>query len=624
MVATSYDFPTKPIRRTYDQDGRKAGKRAKAGEPDFDRLFTAMRSSRRMLEFYRRQRMEAVRQYVGGHYSEGGSDLNVPVNLIARFVQIVSRSLVPKCPRVMYSTHARASQPAVSAMQEWVNKRLPEMQFDRKLQRWVVDAMFCVGIAKVALGTPADAARGNYSERAGVPFIDTVDLDDFCFDAGCRDLNQAGWVAHRYRIPLEVAENLKDFDAKARKELSAAEPSYDGQTNQDGDERIDAVGRGWNMGTAERDFEPMVDLWEVYVSRTKRVYTFASDAGGVPCEYSRPLKAQEWLGPPCGPYHFLAYGVVPGNAMPKCPIGDLIDTHCMVNELYRKLFRQALRQKTVVPVRGGQLDDGGALLQAGDGEMFRAENADNIKEVSYGGPNQVNANFAVHLGDVNNKLAGNLDVLSGAGPQSRTATQDKLLSENASAGISDMQETTIAGAASLLNALSWYWWYHPQEEMKTSRTLPGLPDIGIERTLLPAQSEKPGLKRTGRFEDLMVKVDPYSLTFRTPSQRLQGLMSLYEKFAPAMPLLAKQGIQMDLQFLVKKAGEYMDEPDVAGLFTVADPVDLGGSGGDGGGIPKPSETTRNYNRQSQGQDTEASRYAEMANAGLSEASEQQG
>lgn len=621
MVTTQYD--TRTFSRTYDADGRKAGKKAKSSAADYNRLFDAMRASRRALRFYRQERYEAVRQYVGSHYSEGGADLRVPVNLIARYVQIVSRSLVPKCPRVMLSTHQRDRQPAVKAMEEWVNQRLPEMKFDQTLHRWVVDALFSVGIVKVALGTPADAANTNYAQKVGVPFAETIDLDDFAFDLGCRDFRKAGWTAHRYRIPLEVAENLDYFDKAARKELAAAQPQFSSYTNQDGDDRIEVVGRGWQTGE-ERDFEPMVDLWEVHVHRTRRVYTFASDQGGVPCGDAKPLRVQEWLGPDCGAFHYLAYGVVPGNAMPKNPIQDLIDLHLSVNQGYRKTIQQADRQKSVLPVRGGQFDDARQLQQASDGEMFQCENAETIKEVSFGGPNQVNANFNVHLQDLFNKMAGNLDLMSGAAPQSKTASQDKLLNENASAGVSDMAETTVSGVSGVLDAMCWYWWYHPQEVMKTSRTLPGLPDIGVERTLRPGGSQEPGLKREGRFEDMMVRVDPYSMVFRSPAQRLQSLLGLWDKFAPAMQILGSQGVQMDVQFLVKKIAEYMDEPDVVGLFTVADPTPgPQGAGGDGGGIPKPSETTRNYNRTSQGQDTEASRYAEMANAGLEAASEQQ-
>lgn len=599
----------------YTADGRSFYKKARPGEPDYDRLFQAMRTCRRILKPYRDARLEAVKQYVGYHYSEGGSEQKVPVNLVAKYVQIIARSLVPNTPRVMLSTQKRESQPAVAAMQEWLNARLAATHFEKVIERWVVDALFSVGIMKVALGTPADSASTGYTAQVGTPFAACVDLDDFVFDVGARTFSEASYIGHRYRVPLEVAEKLDDFDKKARGELAGAATPDDHRINQDGDDRIGVVGTGWQGGEV-RDYEPMVDLWEVYLPRTKRVVTFASDRGGVPNQSRRPLKNQEWVGPDCGPYHFLELMVVPGNAMPSAPIHHLIDLHEFINHGYRKLVNQMQRQKEVLPVRGGQFDDAKRLVQASDGEAFPCDNADTLKAVNYGGPNPVNAQFTTHLADVFNRQAGNLDLLSGAAPQSKTATQDKLLADNASSGVADMQVKTTRGIAGILEAHSWYWWYHPQQVMTSKKTLPGLPDIGVNRTLYPGQHVDPSgksvMKRAGRFEDLMVRVDPYSLVYRSPQQRLQFLLTLFDKFSPAMPMLSSQGVQMDMQFFIKKIAEYADEPDVINFFTVSEPTQPP-SGGSGGGPGMPANTSREYTRQSIGQDTEANRNAQFEN-----------
>lgn len=592
-------------------DRRGLGKKAQAKATQYGRLFQAMRVSRRILEAYRSERLHAVRQFVGRHYSDGGPELKVPVNMIGRYVQIVARSLVPTCPRVMMSTQVKEKQPAVSAMQEWMNQRLSQQHFDEVLERWVIDALFCIGIMKVALATPADSAVYGYTEPAGVPFAEVVDLDDFVFDIGCKSLRQASFVGHRYRIPLEVAQGLSYFDKDQRKNLAAAASPDDYRINQEGDERIGVVGQGWTGGE-ERDFEEMVDLWEIYLPRQKQVLTFASHNGGVPDTDSVPLRTQEWVGPDCGPFHFLQLMPVPGNPIPKSPVMDLIDLHESINHSYRKLINQMGRQKEVLPVRGGQVDDAKNLVQASDGDAFACDNADNIKPVSYGGPNPTNAQFTVHLGDVFNKMAGNLDLLSGAAPQSKTATQDKLLAENASAGVSDMADKTTAGVAKVLEAYSWYWWYHPQQVMNTQHALPGLPDVSIKRSLKPGGAAGDGLKREGRFEDLKVRVDPYSMVYRSPQQRLQFLFMMFDKFAPVLPLLQQQGVQMDVQFFIKKIGEYADEPDIVNLFTVSEPVPQTQAPDTSVGMP--NNTSREYTRRSVGQDTEANRAADMENS----------
>lgn len=589
-------------------------KRAKPGEVDYPRLFQAMLTCRRILLPYREERMHAVRQLAGAHYSEGGTDQKVPVNLIHKYVQVMSRSLVPNCPRVMLSTKRKESQPAVAAMQEWVNQQLVATGADKKLERWVTDALFSLGIMKVALGTPADAALTGYRERAGTPFMEVVDLDDFVFDVGAKTFEQATFIGHRYRVPLAVAEKLSYFDREARDSLAAAAAPDDYRINQEGDDRIGVVGTGWQGGEV-RDFEQMVDLWEIYIPRLKRVCTFASNHGGVPDQDADPLRVQEWVGPDCGPYHFLSFMNVPGNAMPSAPMHHLIDLHEFINHGYRKLVNQMQRQKEVLPVRNGQMDDAKNLVQANDGEAFGCDN-EQPRPVSYGGPNQVNANFTVHLQDVFNKQAGNLDLLAGSGTQSKTVGQDKLLTASANSTVQDMQATTTRGAAAVLESWCWYWWYHPEQVMKSTRSVAGLPDISVERNLYPGNYQGPPaqatpLKREGRFEDLNVRVDPYSMQYRSPGDRLQFLFTMFEKFAPMMGLLNQQGIFMDIQFLIKKIAEYADEPDIVNLFTVNDPTPMTTGAGDSGGSMKPSETTRNYTRTSQGNDTEKNRYADM-------------
>lgn len=602
-------------------DGRRAWKKAKDGEINYPRLFEAMRTSRRILQTFRIERMNIIRQMVGRHYSDGGTELKVPVNLVAKYVSIMGRSLVPKCPRVMLSTMRSDKQPAVSAMEDWLNNRMAEMHFDQTLQRWAIDALVSVGIMKVALGTPADAATSGYVAQAGVPFAECVDLDDFVYDVGCKDFAQASFVGHRYRIPLEIAEKLEYFDTDARSKLSAEASPDDYRINQEGDDRIALIGQGWQSGET-RDFEPMIDLWEIYIPRMKKVCTFASHSGGVPDSDAEPLRVQEWVGPDCGPFHFLAFLPVPGNAMPSAPLHHLIDLHEFINHGVRKSVNQMQRQKEVLPVRGGQVDDAKNLVQASDGEAFSCDNADNIKAVSYGGPNPINVQYTAQLSDMFNKQSGNLDLIAGTAPQSKTAAQDKLLNENASGGVSDMQDTMTNGTAKVMTALTWYWWYHPQQIMSSHRTAPGVPNVGIQRHLHPGSSPQQGvLKRDGRFEDLQVRVDPYSMVYRTPQQRLAFLMSLLDKFVPMLQLLNAQGVQIDMQFVMKQIAKYADEPDVVGMFTIAEPTQPPqGAGGAGGGAAKPSSTTRNYTRQSQGQDTEASRAMQMQNAAAQQSS----
>lgn len=600
-------------------------KKAKEPKVDVPRLARAMERARMVLKYFREERREAVKHFVGRHWGDNGSEKKVPVNLLALYVQIVGRNLVAKNPRVMVTTKDRAVMPQVSAMQDWANGRIEEMHFAEELRRFVSDALFSIGIMKVGIATPADAAVTAYESPAGVPFAETIDLDDFVFDVTARSFKEVSFIGHRFRIPKSQADEL-GYDKKAAKGL--ADTSGVRDTNAQGDERISTLGRDYQISDDD-EFDPMVELWEIYLPRQRRIVVLAADDSGVP-SIEEPLSNREWFGPGCGPYHILSFLTVPGNAMPKAPIQDLVDLADLVNRLYRKLGNQADRQKEVVPVRGGAVDDAKKLKQASDGEMFSCDNADTMKAVSYGGPNAVNLQFAIHAKDLFSFVGGNLDLLGGRSPQSKTASQDKLLNENASAGVSDMQETTVSVTAKILESLLWFWWHHPEQVMTTQRSAaPGLEDIGITRKLYPRGAvdqygKARNFTRTGRFEDLRLRVDPYSMRYRSPQDRLAFLSGLVKEMVPLLPLLQQQGVVFDAQFYMKKVAEYADEPDVSQLFTVQEPPPQPDGPGGGGGTQAPHENGGEYVRRSIGNDTQANREGQMMNDAAEAGAEQQG
>ena len=583
-------------------DNRSLGKKAAAGKVDLARLCSAVRNARRTLEPFRVKRRKAVKEYVGANWSEGGADRRVPINLLALYVQVVGRNLLSKNPRVMLSTFDKPSKPAVKAMESWANREIGEMRLSDTAARVVYDALFSVGICKVALATPAESSAVGWNLPAGTPFAARVDLDDFVYDTNAKSFAEAAFVGHRYRVPLSSVKTDKAFTPKGRKKLQASDYSVH---NSGGDERVATMGRG-TAGDME-DLEDMVDLWEIYLPRTRQVITLADEDGSPAGDADDvPLRTQEWLGPDHGPYHYLSYGLVPGNAMPKAPVMNLIDLHEAVNRLLNKLIQQGDRQKEVLPVRGGATDDAGRLLQVNDGEAFKCD-APDLKSVSFGGPNAQNFALMTSLKDLFDFMAGNLSIMGGLAPQSKTASQDKMLNENSSAGVADMQDTTVTFMTSVIKALTWYWWHDPFKVMRTEYAPPGLPEYSIPRTVTPEQRQK------SSWDDLDIKVDPYSMTHATPQSRAAGLNQIVQTVVvPMMPLLQQQGISFDLNVYLQKIAVYMDMPDLGDIITIQEPPPPA-DGGATGQPTMPTQTTRNYNRQSTSEATPKGQNTNMVN-----------
>lgn len=564
--------------------------KVKSREIDVARLCGAMQRARLVLRRYRQERREAVRQYVGLHWSEEGTREQVPVNLISLYISIVSRSLIAKSPRVMLSTFQRQHKPTVSAMQSWCDKEIEDMRLATTLKRVVLDALFSIGICKVALASPAETARMAFDVEAGSAFAERVDLDDFVYDIHARDFSEVGFIGHRYRVPLEVVKQSGGIYGKARKDLA---PSTDPLFNQEGDERISVLGRGTYASDVE-EYEDFVDLWEIYLPRQKVVLTLADEqiAGPGEGKIKDALAAQKWLGSDQGPYHILSYGTVPGNSMPKGPIMDLIDLHEAVNRQYRKLIRQADRFKEVMGVSSGATEDGRRIQEANDGDLVRIDNPGKVGPMKMGGPDQMLSGLALHLKDLFGYMAGNLDMMGGLSPQSKTLGQDKLLAENASRAVSDMQDQTVNFTSDVLTSLCWYWWHDPFKVMRTTHSLPGLPDMSITRQVGPEQ------RQSGSWDDLVLEVDPYSMQHSSPQARVQALQQIVmQVIMPMMPILQQQGIAFDVNVFLQKLAEYLDMPDLGEMVTMQEPPDQSTtSGADKPGMPQ--STNRNYTRTS--------------------------
>ena len=583
-----------------------------AGSVDVVKLSEAMSRARLSLRRFREERVESVRQFVGYHWSEEGSSREVPVNLISLYVSVVGRNLLAKNPRVMLSTFNRDMKPMVHAMEAWANQKIEDMHLAATLQRIVTDALFSIGIAKVAIASPEDSARVAWRMDAGTPMVDRVDLDDFVFDVHARSFEEVGYIGHRYRVPLEVARSDKRFNRDRLDLVSTPDELY----NREGDERINVMGRGVYASNYE-EFEPYVSLWEVYLPRHHLVMTLSDDnlTGANEGKSGKPLSVQKWFGPDCGPYHILGYGAVPGNAMPKSPIQDLRDLHDAANNIYRKSIQQARDEKELLLVARGAMEDAERIRTGSDGEIIPCNRPEDMKPQVFRGVNAGNLQFGVHLKDLFGYMGGNLDMMGGLSPQSKTLGQDQMLAQNASRSVADMQDATVTFTAEVLKAWCWFIYHHPTEEMMSEYTVPGLPQVSVTRKVTPQD------RMRMPFEHLKLLVDPYSIKHNTPEGRLAEFNQVVTQIViPMQPLMQQQGVAFDLNVYLEKVAKYLDEPDLQEMLSITTPPEPQGGGGDqgaGGAIPpspgKPASTTRNYVRRSLGGDNPQARQSDLMN-----------
>lgn len=588
-------------------------------EYDMPRLYAAWLKSRMALQKSREWRREAAKQVAGNRYGDEDAKEDVYIPLLGMYVDIVLGNLVANEPRVMLDTFDRRRKPMVDAQQAWANRQIVKIGLADTLKRWVVDAGYAVGVLHTALASPAEAAKRATTAEAGMPYVARVDLDDFGFDPHATDFAEAGFVFRRVRVPLDAVRDDSTYSG-ARKKLT---PQGNGPYNREtGDERIVMISRGYR-GTGYGDDDEYcehVDLWQFWCPREKQILTFADEQlwGGLADggRESDPLLAQAWVGPDQGPYDFLGLTLpIPGNAMPVGPLQRLMPMHLLVNRLYRKLARQAARQKQVGLYPGSDTEETARLTRASDGDVIQFEKPENIKVWSSPGADPNNAAFAENARTLYSWVAGNLDAAGGLAPQAKTLGQDRLLNEGASRAIAHMQRAVVAGTSNVQRKLAWYWHLHPTLVQRSAYNPPGLDDVWVDRAAVPvghplarygAPPDRSGRRmhvheRDLPFDEIDVRVDPYSLPHQTPEEREAKLDQLVmQVIAPLMPLLQQKGIDFDVRKYLQKKGEYGNNTDIPELVTVGEPPAEAAAAAQGGGQPAepgmPAQTTRTYER----------------------------
>lgn len=555
------------------------------------RLVTAFDHSRRKLQTFRERRLGMIRQFVGGAWSDGGAPDRVPVNFLEMALNIYRRQVAARAPRVMVRSKDGDNISFADDLEIALNIAIEDMKFDETMRRWVLEAMFGMGVLKVGLAPSDQREIMGFTHDPGQPFADVVDFEDFVFDITAKRWDQVQFCGNRYALPLEAVQDLKMFP---KKDLSKYERRT---TNEQGDQKIsNMVDDGGSYG--EESYMDLVELWDIWLPYEGVVATFQTDPNGG-LEDKEPLRVVEWDGPEGGPYHLLSFGDVPGQIMPLPPAALMIDLHELGNRVFRKLARQADRQKTVTLVASANQDDGRRITNANDGDAVAVDRPEATKDVRYGGVDQAGLAFFQQLRQLTSYFGGNLETLGGLNNATNTASQEQLVKSQATMRIADMQERATAASTDVIKAIAFYMWNDPIRSYRIPKKIPNS-DMTIMAEMKPE-------KRNGEFPDYAIEIVPFSMQSRTPSERLQSAMQVMQTYiVPMSALLQQRGLVPNIEAFLKMSAELSGTPEIMDLVMKVPPQELmqgppapgGGAGGAG-----PANTTRNYVRSDRGGDS---------------------
>jgi hypothetical protein len=505
------------------------------------------------LEPFRRKRNELIDEFVGMHYSDNGSKVEIPVNNIHTGVEIYTLLLAANNPAVTINTDVPELRSLAADWEVVTNNLIEEVGLKYRMRRWVRDAIFSVGILKTGIAVADDSyTLAGEDVPLTEAFVANVSLDDFGFDTRAKEYEKIRYAFDRYQIRMETLERM----GVSKELLAQLTPATDRSTfNRGENTAADITLQTPSHGDDE--LHPVVNVFDVWLPFEKRVITIADD------QLDEVLIDREWTGRRHGPYRLLGFSEVPDNVMPLGIAQLWRDMHQLINSLYRKLFRQASRQKINTILPEGNEEEGDMIANSNDGDILYSHDPNQVKQVMQGGIDQGNLAFAIHVDDRLNRQAGNLDALAGLGPQSETVGQDQMIRGTINAKLNKMSEVLTDQACEVAKDLSFIWWTDPV------RTYEGLRPLQVPNVQLgvPIGPDLQGLSPSHRADAekwflFNFSVEPFSMRYRSPEERLAELDATLDRLGPYQQNLAEQGIVVDFEEYIKLRSKLTSNSDI--------------------------------------------------------------
>ena len=541
----------------------------------FSSLRKSIEWSNQQLLFPRKKRIESIESYVGFHYSERGSNRVMPVNMLKVGVDIYVRQLAARAPRVMITTKYDKLKVTAADFELALNQIPNEIQLGGTLRRFVMEALFSIGVLKIGLASVGEVLGHSYGE----PFVDNVTLDDYFCDMSAKSRELIQYEGNDYWLDYEEVMD-SDWGNKGKSGLKSDEYTVIGPA---GERRAEGI----TNQSSPQVFKDRVWLRDVWLPSEKLLLTYGVRHGEL-------LNVVEWEGPERGPYQTLGFSMVPGNIMPLPPVAVWRDLNDLGNAVLRKLGNQADSEKTVLGFSGGD-DDAVADFKKskdGDGIKWTGQQPERLQA---GGVNPRTLAFYMITKELSSYVGGNLDSLGGLSPMSETIGQDRLLSDAAGVQLRDMAAETISTIRKVYYSLAYYEWNNPVKTRKLEKRVPET-DVSI-----PVKWNRDSKK--GKFELFDLDIDVYSGGDDSPSLKLQKLNAIMSQFIiPLHPLIQQQQGTIDVQAILRDVARFSDTPEVNEYVTFVDqPMQQGGGRPDSStpGVP-PSSPEASQSGSTQG------------------------
>lgn len=502
------------------------------------------------------------------------------VNLTMQAVESYTLAMAANRPRAQFSSPFAEAQPFAAHFQRTMDRYFRLLSLEQTAQDVVRDACMVMGVACVHHSDAVKLNPADPSERfAGYPYVSRIPLRRLVRDTEADSLNDSQFIGHLYSLPYRQAIKDRRFPRWARKAFRESGPDDDREED-----------RQYRRGPQR--IEDQLYFVDCYIRSTHEIRTYWVTSRFEP-RIKRHVQRVECRTVAC-PYHVLNLGPVPDKFYPSSPAQNLRLLNDLYNSIYRKLEDQARVQKTLIKAGVQDEKDLETVRMSENGDVVALNSPHAVEPMNIPGPDQNMLGMLVNTQNQYSRSAGNLDSRLGLGASAETARQESMIGAMASRLEAYQQQRFVCFMRNIVRDVAKLVYEHPSLEIKGSH------QIG---QLQVSDNWRPGRDLDSRpidFAALTVDIDPYSMAYKSPSERAAEMDADLNMFLPVAPMFAQQGARIDLKEVIEERSRLRDAPWLRKMWKFnQEPQQLEGS--TGGASPQREYIHRNVSGGGNGQ-----------------------
>jgi hypothetical protein len=371
-------------------------------------------------------------------------------------------------------------------------------------------------------------------------FVDNIDPSDWVFDTAASTVWNADFTGNRVRLKVDDLIKNPMFAKVDRDTLRGLSGS-----GMSDDERL-----FFENDDTTQPYKEVVTCYEIFDRTSGKLKIWPVQNPSM-MFYDEP-----WDGYDTGPLHYIDFLDVPNHVVGLSPMSLLHNLVDASNRALSKTISQTDAAKNVFRITSGNRAEAEELMEARDGQGVWMDGGGIAEVVNIPGPDGKTMAMVPYLKDLYNWLGGNINELAGLGVSAPTATQGQLLSQAASGMVKFMQSRVQEAVRGVAEAI-----IHSElkDEVNTEVMPVELADgSSFWRKLTPEQ------RNSIDAVLLNIDIDVYSMRYRSPEDRLQGLVQWWTTIAlPSFPIWQQQGGEYDLQAFNRIYAEYADLSEIS-------------------------------------------------------------